>query len=198
MHSENSSATSARLLLASASQRRAQILSGLGVAFDVVRPDLAEAHYPADPRRTALENAQRKNAWARERFPTRPVLTADTIVAFENRCISKPGSIDEAFVFLRAFSGKTQSVFTGVVFSRPGASTPQVSLERSEVTFKALTDATIRRYFDRVNPLDKAGAYNIEQQSDLIVDSFSGSLTNIMGLPVEIVSAWLRAACLWV
>ena len=179
------------LILASASERRRKILSDLGVTFDVVIPRVEEIPHAGNPRRTAEENALRKSLWCRERHPDRFIITADTTIGFDGRCIEKPVSMDEAAVFLRMFSGKTHTVFTAVGLSTPTA-IPEVRLVESPVTFRALSDNDIRDYLSKVNPLDKAGAYDIDQHGDIIIRSFSGSRTNVMGLPAELVGPWLR------
>jgi len=91
----------ARLILASASARRSKILAAMGVAFEVVIPQVEEVIYALDARRTARENAERKSAWCRARYPGRPSLAADTLIEFEGRCITKARTQDEAMAFLR-------------------------------------------------------------------------------------------------
>ena len=118
-----------RLILGSASERRKHILEELGAAFEVLVPDTEELTYEDDPSRTVLENAILKNRRCVELLAARPaageayVLTADTVVSFEGRCVGKPASLAEAAVFLRRFSGKPQAVFTGVALSRNGGAT---------------------------------------------------------------------------
>ena len=107
--------------------------------------------------------------------------------------------MDEARKFLKMFSGKTQVVFTAVAFVKPAShgimkhkpTAPEVLVGMSSVKFKELNDLIIDDYFSRVDPMDKAGAYDIDQHGDMIIESFDGSLTNIIGLPSEIVTDWL-------
>ena len=181
-----------RLLLGSASARRRKILADLGIACDVVAPEVEEVHWDTDPRGTVRENAARKNAWCRARFPQRSILTADTVVVFEGRTIGKPRSIEEAHALLRAFSGRAQYVYTGLAWHVPGRTLVE-QVEESVVRFKPLTEAAIREYCARVDPLDKAGAYDIDQCTDLIIAAYTGSWTNIMGLPAEVVRSLLNA-----
>jgi septum formation protein len=182
-----------RLILGSASERRRKILAALGVAFEVLVPEVGEEFFETDPRLTARVNAEHKSRWCRARRPDRRVLTADTVVAFEGRCVTKPRSPEEAGDFLRMFSGRTQAVYTAAAFARPGLPGLTQVVE-SEVRFRVLTDDLIAEYLRRVDPMDKAGAYDIDQHGDLIIESFGGSRTNIMGLPEESVCAWLRMA----
>lgn len=180
----------APLILGSASARRQKILRGMGVDFDVLVPGTSEVTYADAPRRTALENAVNKNLWCAEREPGRVILTADTVIDFAGRCIPKPSTRKEAAHFLRNFSGNRHAVLTAVVLSWPDK--PILShVEQSVVVFRSLSDSDITRYLSKVNPLDKAGAYDIDQHGDLIVESFTGSRTSIMGLPSEKVLEWL-------
>jgi len=180
-----------QLILASASDRRRKILTDLGVLFSVVIPDVDELIHINNPRETVVDNSLKKNLWCRNRFPDAFVLSADTIVEFNNRILTKPESQEQAFEFLRMLSGRMHRVFTGIAFSRPAAPVRTI-VDISCVTFRQLSNSMIRNYIDRVNPVDRAGAYDIDENGDLLVESFSGSRTNIMGLPSEAVSELLR------
>ena len=169
------------ITLASGSPRRAKILAELGVQFDVVKTDANEVLYPEDPERTVVENALAKGAALTGR---RNVLSADTIVWFAGKIYGKPRNLDEAREFLRELSGKTHTVFTGVAFDG------KVKVVRSDVTFRTLSEAEIDEYIQRVRPTDRAGAYDIDESGDLIVERWTGSYENIMGLPVEPLREW--------
>lgn len=170
-----------KITLASGSPRRAKILEELGVEFDVVKTDAPEASYPHDPERTVRENALAKGAAA---APRTRVLSADTIVWFGGRIYGKPRDLEEAKEFLRELSGKVHTVFTGVAFDG------DVKVARSDVKFRRLSDADIEEYIARVRPTDRAGAYDIDESGDLIVESYTGSYENIMGLPTEPLREW--------
>ena len=170
-----------KITLASGSPRRAKILEELGVEFDVVKTDAPEASYPHDPERTVRENALAKGAAA---APRTRVLSADTIVWFGGRIYGKPRDLEEAKEFLRELSGKVHTVFTGVAFDG------DVKVARSDVKFRRLSDADIEEYVARVRPTDRAGAYDIDESGDLIVESYTGSYENIMGLPTEPLRKW--------
>ena len=180
------------LILASGSPRRAKILRDLGVDFEIVKTEAAEVSIPHDPERTVTENACAKLRAAAAAVATScdppvgvAILAADTIVWFDNRIYGKPRDLDEAKAFLRELSGQTHVVFTGVAFwdgKGEGAATACV---RSEVTFRELSEEMIEEYVARVHPVDRAGAYDIDESGDLIVASYTGSYENIMGLPVE-------------
>jgi septum formation protein len=170
-----------KLTLASGSPRRAKILRDLGVDFEVVKTDAPEVSYPGDPERTVRENALAKGAAAEGRAH---VLSADTIVWFGGRIYGKPRDLDEAREFLRELSGRTHVVFTGVAFDG------DVKVARSDVKFRELDESAIEEYVERVRPTDRAGAYDIDESGDLVVEGWTGSYENIMGLPVEPLREW--------
>ena len=168
------------LTLASGSPRRAKILREHGVAFTVLKTDAPEVSYPDDPERTVRENALAKGAAAARAR----VLSADTIVWLDGKIYGKPRDLDEARAFLRALSGRTHAVFTGVAYDG------DARVVRSDVTFRALTDADIETYVARVHPTDRAGAYDIDTCGELVVAGYTGTYENIMGLPVEPLKDW--------
>lgn len=175
-----------KIVLASGSPRRAKILARLGVAFDIVKTDAPETAYPDDPVRTVSDNARAKGAAARAALgpDAPPVLAADTIVWRDGRIYGKPRDLDEAKAFLRELSGKVHTVFTGVALDG------DVKVARSDVRFRALDDAAIDAYVAAVRPTDRAGAYDIDESGDRIVESWTGSYENIMGLPEEPLREW--------
>ncbi|MDD5679041.1 MAG: Maf family protein [Kiritimatiellae bacterium] len=181
----------AKLILASASARRKKILVALGVAFEVVIPQVEEVIYVRDARRTARENAARKSAWCRARYADCYSLAADTLIEFEGRCIGKARTPDEAMAFLRMFSGATHRVYTAVAMAKAQAE-PELILAESSVRFRALSEEEIRSYIFHVNPMDRAGAYDIDERGETLMDGYTGSRTNIMGLPAEGVLMWLK------
>ena len=176
------------LTLASGSPRRAKILKDLGVDFVIAKSDAEEVSYPHDPERTVRENALAKGrAVGRARSMTAPqggILSADTIVWFNGKIYGKPRDLDEAKAYLRELGGNVHTVFTGVAYEG------DVKVVKSDVKFRALTDAMIDEYVARVKPTDRAGAYDIDESGNLIVESYSGSYENIMGLPVEPLREW--------
>jgi septum formation protein len=180
------------LVVGSASPRRHKLLRGLGIDFEVVVADTEEMHDANDPVGTVVHNALTKHTACRALRPDACILTADTLVWFDGRLIGKPRDLGEAAEFLRAFSGRTQTVYTAVALSLPG-NDPDIRVEASAVHFKELDDATIESYLVRTRPLDRAGAYDIDENGDLLIRGHAGSYANIMGLPVEAVRDWLAA-----
>jgi len=175
-----------RLILASASPRRRELLAQLGVAFEVVTADVTE-HEEAttDPRVMVAHNAALKADWVAARHPDAVVLGADTTVFIDGCALNKPRDGAEARAMLRRLSGRTHTVFTGLAVRRRSDGLRIDDGEASDVTFKVLDEATIETYLARVHTLDKAGGYAIQEHAELIVAGFSGSLSNIVGLPVE-------------
>jgi septum formation protein len=178
-------------ILGSASKRRENILLKLGIPFEIVVPEIDEVFYEDEPRRTVKENALNKNNWCRRRYPGCRIITADTVIDFNGRCIAKPASMEEASNFLRMFSGKNHDILTAVALSEKNTD-PEIHVAKSSVRFKKMSGAQIKDYLSKVNPLDKAGAYDIDQFGEIIIESFTGSYSNIMGLPEEIVEPWVK------
>ncbi|MDQ5977211.1 MAG: nucleoside triphosphate pyrophosphatase [Verrucomicrobiota bacterium] len=176
----------APLILASASPRRRELLAELGYQFDIVPAEVTEHEAPdADPRVMVAHNAALKADWVAARHPDATVIGADTTVFIDRTVLNKPRDTADARAMLRMLSGRRHTVFTGLAVRRLSDG---LRLDRgvaSEVTFKVLDEATIELYLSKVHTLDKAGGYGIQEHGDLIVAGFTGSLTNIVGLPVD-------------
>lgn len=172
------------IILASKSPRRAKILSDHGWSFKVEPTESDEVSIPRAPKRTVLVNAARKLKACRANHSDAVIVAADTIVWFNGRIYGKPRDLEEAREFLRELSGQTHSVFTGVACCVPGGNL-QAEVVESRVTFRKLPEDLIERYVESVKPTDRAGAYDIDESGDMIVESYTGSYENIMGLPME-------------
>jgi septum formation protein len=175
-----------QLILASASPRRRELLASLGVKFEVIPAEVTEHEAPdADPRGMVKHNAALKADWVAARHPDATVIGADTTVFIDRTVLNKPRDGAEARAMLRRLRGRTHTVFTGLAVRRLRDGLKLDQGVASEVTFKAFDEATLELYLSRVNTLDKAGGYAIQEHGDLIVAGFTGSLTNIVGLPLE-------------
>ncbi len=175
-----------RLVLASASPRRQELLRQCGVAFDVVPPAVSESdpgHLTASE--VCLLNAHRKARAVGRLHPNRLILGADTMVVLGARRLGKPEDHAAARRMLGELAGHTHEVITGVCLLALGRDREQLFSESTRVTFRPLSDQQIREYLTRVNPLDKAGAYALQEHGDLIVSGVDGSAANVIGLPVE-------------
>ncbi len=174
------------LILASASPRRRELLAQLGVPFEVVVADVVEhEEMTTDPRVMVAHNAALKADWVAARHPDAIVLGADTTVFVDQHALNKPRDPIEARAMLRRLSGRTHTVFTGLAVRRARDGLRLEDGAASEVTFKLLDEATIEMYLARVHTLDKAGGYGIQEHSELIVEGYTGSLSNIVGLPLD-------------
>ena len=182
-----------KLILASASPRRRELLASAGFSFEVRTSDIAENGDPnGNPQEMVLENALAKARAVAEKNTEALVLGADTTVALGGRVLNKPANLSEAREMLLALGGKTHTVFTGVALVCADADFCETRIVACRVTFKPLDNEVISRYFKICNPLDKAGAYGIQEGGELIVESYDEPLSNIIGLPVELLTVRLR------
>ena len=175
-----------RLILASASPRRRELLGQLGIPFSVMVASVTEHEEPStDPRVMVAQNASLKAEWVAERHPDALVLGADTTVFIDRQALNKPRDAAEAREMLRRLSGRTHTVFTGLAVRRKLDGLSLDDSAESDVTFKPLDDSDIEAYLARVHTLDKAGGYAIQEHPELIIAGYQGSLSNIVGLPLE-------------
>lgn len=181
---------SPRLILSSASARRVRLLGEAGAQFDSIVPEVDESACSASVRDTVMKNARLKGEWALARFPDCAIVSADTAIEFEDSLIGKPKDLLMAREHLRAFSGRTHNVLTGISCLHPGRE-PYRDAAVSTVKFRELSEEMISHYFSLVDPLDKAGSYDIGSHGETIIEEYTGSLSNIIGLPMELVTPWL-------
>ena len=182
------------LVLASASPRRAELLRDLSLEFKVLPADVAEIHHEQLTARELCQlNAYRKARFVAKQVPDALVLGADTLVWLDSALFGKPATLEEAYQMLRRLQGRTHEVVTGICLLHLRNHRQAIFAESTAVSFRSLDDAGIRQYLSRVNPLDKAGAYAIQEEGDLIVEKIAGSYTNVIGLPLERLAAELEA-----
>ncbi len=182
-----------KLILASASPRRRLLLAETGLRFEVLPAEVEEGLLPKEtPPEMVLRHARMKALWAAERRPGRPVLAADTTVVLSGEIFNKPADMEDARRMLKKLSGRLHTVHTGVCLLWLAKKVEALECSASQVTFRELDEACINRYFQIVNPLDKAGAYGIQEGRELIIARYEGSFTNIMGLPMETVQRLLE------
>lgn len=192
----------ARLYLASASPRRRELLTQIGLAHEVLRvpapPGEDEPQHPGESaadyvRRTASDKALRGRDWMRSQaLPTLPLLAADTTVVLDGVVLGKPADRDDAMRILRALSGATHDVHTAVAVWAGNQLLEAVSI--TQVRMRELTDDEIGRYCDSGEPFGKAGAYGIQGLAGTFIAHISGSYTGVMGLPLFETANLLRAA----
>ena len=182
------------LILASASPRRSELLRELGVSFSVL-PTGAEEILSSNlrPADICQINAYRKARAVAKHQPDALVLGADTIVCLGREVFGKPTDLNDAFRILSLLQGKEHEVITGVCLMQLRERRQRIFSVTTTVQFRPLRTSEIRQYLERVNPLDKAGAYAIQEEGDAIIERISGSYSNVVGLPLERLAEELRA-----
>ena len=171
------------LVLASASPRRRELLTQAGLAFEVHAAHIDESRHPNEPpanyvQRLALEKAQAIHTL----HPDATVLGADTTVVLDSAIMNKPTSLADAERMLRALSGRTHQVYTGIAVVT--ASTQRVQLETTHVTFSEISEEDLAFYLASGDPLDKAGAYGIQGFAARWIPRIEGDYFNVVGLPI--------------
>lgn len=176
-----------KLLLASASPRRRELIALLQKDFEYIAVDADESVEPdTDPAAAAESVAVRKALAAKELECAKGkyIISADTVVALDGKIYGKPADEEDAFAMLKTLSGREHEVFSGVcIISPSGRSTS--FCERSAVRFLELSDTDIREYIATKEPMDKAGSYGIQGYGSLLISGIEGDFFNIMGLPVS-------------
>ncbi|MBO7327119.1 MAG: septum formation protein Maf [Clostridia bacterium] len=174
---------SCKIVLASGSPRRKDLLADMGIEAEILVPDVDEKSVlDSNPKRLVIKEALLKNRGARNQFDCgeKVVISADTIV-YRGKEYTKPRDLQNAVEILTELCGKWHSVYTGVVVYKDGKEYPFAA--RSIVRLKSLSKSEIEVYVNTFKPLDKAGAYAIQENT--VVDKWIGSYSNIMGLPTE-------------
>ena len=182
------------LILASTSPRRSHLLSESGFAFRVRTTEVSELHDPSmDPAGLVEFNARLKTRPVAALHPDCVVVGADTVVALGPRIFGKPTSLAEAVLMLEELNGREHAVYTGVCVAHHGAGKESVFVERTSVRFLHLSAAQRLAYLERINPLDKAGAYAAQDDNGELIAGFEGSFSNVIGLPMETLVVRLAA-----
>lgn len=176
-----------KILLASASPRRRELMGGLDVEFEVrTLPDVDES-FPADLQGGDIPlyiSKKKADAYRGMMNADELIITADTIVWLDGKALGKPADKDDARRMLHNMSGKTHSVFTGVTITTRDVQRSFVA--RSDVRFAILTDEEVEYYIEKYAPMDKAGAYGAQEWIGYIgMENIDGSYFNVMGLPVQ-------------
>ncbi|MBB5232764.1 Maf family nucleotide pyrophosphatase [Deinococcus budaensis] len=180
------------VILASGSPRRRELLANLGVPFRVVVSGEAEDSPERDPARLAGELAALKAGAVARLAPDAVVIAADTVVALGGELLGKPGDEAENRAFVRRLAGRTHQVYTGVTVIVGGQ--VRGGVERTDVTFRALTDHEIAHYAATGEGLDKAGGYGIQGVGMVLVRRVDGDYSNVVGFPLGLVIRLLREA----
>jgi septum formation protein len=186
MINERTSQRKHPLVLASQSPRRIELMREAGFEFKIVVPEVEEEHDAAiSPEDLTVGNARLKALAGAQMHPDALVIGADTLVYVDGLPLGKPKDHAEALQMLRQLSGRAHEVCTGVYLAWDGGVQGKGFYVISQVIFRQLRDEDILAYHAKVNPLDKAGAYGIQECSEMILSGYEGSWTNVMGLPME-------------
>ncbi|MDD6762801.1 MAG: Maf family protein [Clostridiales bacterium] len=182
-----------KIILASASPRRSELLRNMGLDFSVVVSDADEASVDRDvpPEIYVQELALLKAASTAKKITDRKdaiVISADTVVVNNGAILGKPDSEAEAERMLSELSSRTHQVFTGICVLRIRDAYTVCKAVRTDVTFKELSKEKIRRYIDSGEPMDKAGAYGIQGRGAMLAERINGDYFNVVGLPVSALS----------
>jgi len=177
-----------RLILASGSPRRKELLGHLGVPFEIAVTDVDESVHPGEAPDAYVKRLGLEKAMAAAQSDA-IALGADTTVAVDGQILGKPVDVEDAIRMLGLLSGETHEVFTGV-----GLSDGSSVVVRTEVTFASLASPDIAWYVATGEPMDKAGAYGMQSIGGTFVESISGSYSNVIGLPLAQTAVLLRKA----
>jgi septum formation protein len=175
-----------KLILASGSPRRAEILTSVGWEFTKIVPDIDESEVPGESPEDYVQRLAREKAEAVARKNNEGViLAADTTVVLDDQIIGKPVDMEDARRMLRLLSGKGHEVLTGVAVLVDGDM--RIGLQRTGVKFAELTEAEVNFLAEMGDPLDKAGAYAVQAQAALFIEGIEGDYWNVVGLPISLV-----------
>lgn len=175
--------TQRRLILASGSPRRRQLLSGMGYTFEICAPDVDE-HVSGHARDIVSTLALRKAEAAAAHYADGVIIASDTLVSLDGAPLGKPKDTADAHRMLRVLSGREHEVFTGVCLIDAATGRREVRVVRTGVTFRDLTDTEIDAYISTGEPMDKAGAYAIQGGAAPFVAALDGEFENVVGFPV--------------
>ena len=175
-----------KIILASGSPRRAEILNAVGWSFEKQVADIDESEIEGEtPENYVQRLAETKARKIAEKFPDRFVLGADTTVVIDEQIIGKPVDLDDARRMIEMLSGNFHEVLTGVAIVKNGKSI--VGLQSTEVKFDTMSDDEINFLVEKGEPLDKAGAYAVQAQAALFIEKIVGDYWNVVGLPINLV-----------
>lgn len=175
-----------KLILASGSPRRAEIMQAVGWEFTKVVPDVDESEREGEPPEDYVQRLAEEKAQAvAEQHPESLVLAADTTVVIDGKILGKPVDIDDAKRMLTMLSGNTHEVLTGVSVVKDGS--VRNGTQRTRVTFAEMRRDEIDMLAELGEPLDKAGAYAVQAQAALFIEGIEGDYWNVVGLPISLV-----------
>ena len=181
-----------KIILASGSPRRRELLKDLGIEFEIYRPDVDESRLENEkPEDLCLRLSRLKAMSGARKFPGSIIIAADTIVVIDNRILGKPKDRDDAFNMLKILQGREHEVITGVSVALDGKIISRAG--HTLVKFTVLNDSEIREYISCGESDDKAGAYAIQGRGAALIEGINGDYFNVVGLPLCLLSKMLKA-----
>lgn len=171
-----------KIILASSSPRRANILKNCKLQFEIIPSTYVEDHTTTVFSYEFVENLAYNKAKAVSVKEPSLVIGADTVVVLDNEILGKPDSREGAFEMLKKLSGRTHQVVTSIAVINSSTGKVKINSTTSQVTFEDLTDEQINYYIDNFKPFDKAGSYGIQEMPAGYIKSYTGDLENIIGL----------------
>lgn len=183
-----------KIILASSSPRRRELLKKTNYKFEIIPSPYIEDHTTTDFSYEFIEGLAEGKALAVIPLVKEPsiIIGADTVVVLDNKILGKPANKAEAFKMLQNLSGRTHSVVTGIAVVNSETKEVKKAASTSQVTFEQLSDEQINFYIEKFNPLDKAGSYGIQEMPEGYIKSYTGSLENIIGLDVALLDLILK------
>lgn len=182
-----------KLILASTSPRRSDLLAEAGIPFEVRPAYIEELSDPElSARELCLINAESKALEVASRFPAHIILGADTVVSLDNRTFGKPRDLEEARTMLETLCGRVHEVLTGVCLMHRDTNKMCRFVESTRVKFRSRDAVDLDAYLASINPLDKAGAYSAQEDDGRLIEQLEGLMSNVVGLPVERVQTALQ------
>lgn len=184
-----------KLVLASASPRRRELLLSIGLDFEALPSTIEERRGAAEePESYVLRLSREKAEEVAARRPEAWVIGADTTVYIDDRILEKPSDQADATRMLRTISGREHTVFTGITLLGPSASHRESRVVSTQVTMIGLSDEEIAWYVGTGEPMDKAGAYAVQGVGAMFISSINGNYTNVVGLPLSVLFDMMRRA----
>lgn len=181
-----------RLILASGSPRRKELLAKMGYRFEIIVPDVDE-QVSGHARDVVAILSRRKAAAVAEHESNGIIIASDTLVSLDGNALGKPVDEDDAYQMLSSLSGRTHEVFTGVTIIDAASGKSETRSVRTGVCFREITDEEIKDYIRTGEPMDKAGAYGIQGSAGKFVIGYEGSYENVIGFPVDDIQEMLSS-----
>lgn len=173
-----------KIILASGSPRRRELLTQVGIEYEVIPADIAEVITKSNPSEVVEELSRQKADAVHKSYKNRIVLAADTVVAFKGKILGKPEDENDAYLMLKMLSGNVHQVYTGVTIIGKNDEILTFSV-CTDVEMYENSDERILEYISSQEPMDKAGAYGIQGLGAILVKQINGDYNNVVGLPVS-------------